>query len=180
MPQFYLAIGFAMQLTLGRLRAKKGIREVIIKQLQRTRTLYIIGLLVYGVGFPYEQKWINLGKNWPQLLLIPIWNRTLFQSLTIIAVAQLIVLPVMTRPVWVRVCYMIGLITIYIVGQWTFFFKLQWAQVIDGGSFGAFSWALLMVAGSFLNDWNQVNDQYFLYNLAIRNLQQGRLRLDLI
>jgi hypothetical protein len=158
MPQFYLAIGFAMQLTLGRLRVKKGIREVIIKQLRRCRTLYIIGLLVHNVGFPFQNTWANLGENWPQLLLIPIWNRGLFQTLTIIATAQLIILPVMTRPVWVRVCYMIGLIIVYMVGQWTFFFKLQWTQVIDGGSFGAFSWALLMIGGTFLNDWNEVND----------------------
>jgi hypothetical protein len=102
MPQFYLAIGFAMQLTLGRLRAKNGIREVIIKQLRRSRTLYIIGLLVYNVSFQFQHTWANLGTNWPQLLLIPIWNKGLFQTLTIIATAQFIILPVMTRSVWIR------------------------------------------------------------------------------
>jgi hypothetical protein len=60
---------------------------------------------------------------------------------------------------------LIGLITVYLVGQWTFFFNLQRTEVIDGGSFGAFSWAILMIGGTFLNDWNEVSNQYFIFQI---------------
>jgi hypothetical protein len=160
MPQFYVAIGFAMQLTLLRLRAKKGIRAVIIKQLRRTRTLYLISLIFYGID---EQKtWANLRANWDRLLLQPIWSMDLFQTLNIIGLTQLFIVPVITRPVWVRLCYMCGSMTIYVVFQWTFLMKIQWKQVIEGGSLGPFSWAFPMLAGSLLNDWNEVGQSIFL------------------
>jgi hypothetical protein len=166
MPQFYVAIGFAMQLTLLRLRAKKGIRAVLVKQLRRTRTLYLLSLIYYGLN---EQKtWDNLRDNWPQLFLQLVWGMDLFQTLNIIGLTQLLIVSVITRPVWVRVCYMFSSITIYVVCQWTFYMKIQWKRVLEGGSFGAFSWAFLMLAGSLLNDWNEVGQCKFLFLMLTR------------
>jgi hypothetical protein len=86
-----------MQLTLLRLRAKKGIREVIIKQLKRSRTLYLVGLVLSVIDD--QKSWSNLGDNWTKLPLQFIWCGRLFQTLTIISIGQLIILPVITRPV---------------------------------------------------------------------------------
>jgi hypothetical protein len=155
MPQFYVAIGFAMQLTLLRLRAKKGVRAVFIKQLQRTRTLYIISLLIDGIA--QQSSWADFRTNWPKLFLQLIYGRRLYQTLGIIALTQLLIIPVITRPVWVRVCYMFGSMAIYLVGQWTFYLKFEWKNVINGGSFAMFSWAFPMLCGSILNDWNEVS-----------------------
>ncbi len=167
MPQFYVAVGFAMQLTLRQLRAEKGFRAVFLKQLRRSGTLYLISLVFYGVD---DQKtWALLCDNWPKLFLLPIWNRRLFQSLNIIGVTQLIIVPVITRPVWVRVCFMFASMAIYIVSQWTFYMKIQWKGAIDGGAFGAFSWAFVMLAGSILTDWNEVS-QYDLLVLKLTGL----------
>ena len=155
MPQFYVAIGFGMQLTLVRLRAKQEIRGVLLKQLQRSWKLYIVAAVVYSIDD--QNSWANLRQNWSKLLLQPVLSRNIFNTLAIISIAQLIILPVITRPVWVRVCYMIATMTIYMLGQWAFWLKYQWGNADDGGSFGAFSWAFLMIAGTFLNDWNKVS-----------------------
>jgi hypothetical protein len=160
MPQFYVAIGFAMQLTLLRLRAKKGIRAVLIKQLRRTRTLYLISLVYYGID--KQGSWAHLRDNWPELFLKPILSQQLFQTLNIIGVTQLVIIPVITRPIWVRVCYMFGSMTFYMLCQWTFYLKFQWINMVEGGGLGAFSWAFPMLAGSLLNDWNEVSQLDFL------------------
>ena len=155
MPQFYIAIGFAMQVTLVRLRAKQGFRAVLIKQFRRTRTLYLISLVYYGID--RQKSWANLCDNWRQLLRQPIISMDLFQTLNIIGFTQLVVIPVITRPVWVRICYMFGSMAFYMLCQYTFFMKIQWSLMIEGGSLGAFSWAFLMLAGSLLNDWNEAS-----------------------
>jgi hypothetical protein len=158
-PQFYMAIGFAMQLTLSRLRAKKGIRGVIIKQLQRSRTLYIIDLVLSGISD--QKSWDNLRNNWYKLPLQFIWCGHLFQTLATISITQLIILPVITRPLWVRVCYMIVSMTLFMLGEWAYFLKLQF-QCSPSIS-EPISWAFVMIAGTFLNDWNEVSQHYFLF-----------------
>jgi hypothetical protein len=159
MPQFYVAIGFAMQLTLLRLRAKKGFRAVIIKQLQRTRTLYLLSLVFYGID--KQNSWANLRDNWPHLFLQPILSKILFQTLNVIGITQLVIIPVITRPMWVRVCYMFGSMAVYMMLQWTFYMKIQISRTIDGGSLGVFSWVFPILAGSILNDWNEVSQHDF-------------------
>jgi hypothetical protein len=142
-----------MQMTLSSLRAEKGIRAMLVKQLRRSRTLYLISLVIYGID--NQKSWNNLGDNWPKLPLQFIWNGGLFQTLTIISIAQLIVLPVITRPVWVRVCYMVGSMTLFMLGEWAFWLKLQFQTAAS--SFEAVSWTFVIIAGTFLNDWNKVS-----------------------
>jgi hypothetical protein len=152
-----------MQLSLLSLRAKKGIRGVLVKQSQRSMALYIIDLVVYGIDD--QMNWANLRDNWFKLPLQLIWCGRLFQTLTIIAIAQLIILPVITRPIWVRLCYMIVTMTLFMLGEWTFSMELQWKH--SACSFEALSWAFVMIAGTFLNDWNEVSQHDFLfYKLA--------------
>jgi hypothetical protein len=150
MPLFYLVIGFSMQLTHLRLRAKEGFRGIVIKQLRRSRTLYLIGLVYHSVDD--QGSWAKLCDNWPRLLLQPILGKNLFQTLTLISITQLVILPVVIRPVWIRVCYSVGTMAVYMLGQWAFWMKYQWRNAIDGGSFGVFSWTFIMIAGTLLYD----------------------------
>jgi hypothetical protein len=52
---------------------------------------------------------------------------------------------------------------VYMLGQWAFWLKYQWQHAVDGGSFGAFSWAFMMIAGTFLNDWYKVSQHCFFF-----------------
>lgn len=167
MPQFYLIIGYSMELTHRRLRAKKGLRAMILKQLRRSRTLYLMGLLYHSVD--NQQNWANLRENWPKLFLQPILGRKLFQTLSIIAVAQLVILPVITRSCWIRVCYLIGTMAIYMLGQWAFWLKYQWEHAVDGGSFGAFSWAFMMITGTLLYDWCKVRFLKYIHRKTFKH-----------
>ncbi len=139
-----------MRLTLRRLRAKKGIRAVFRKQLRSTGTLYLISLVIYGVD--KQKTWAHQCDNCPQLLLQPIWNIDLFQTLNTIGVTQLIIVLVIMRLVWVRVSFIFASMAIYMVFQWTFYMKIQWKGDVDGGSWGAFSWTFIMPARSILAD----------------------------
>jgi hypothetical protein len=146
-----------MQMTLLNLRAKKGIRGVLVKQFQRSRTLFLIGLVT--VGIDDQISWANLSKNWSKLPLQFIWGGRLFQTLVTISIAQLIILPVITRPVWIRLCYMIGCMTLFMLGEWAFYLKVQWEY--KSCSFEALSWAFVIIAGTFLDDWNKVSQHFF-------------------
>ena len=114
------------------------------------------------------KNWADVRDNWPRLLRQLVWSMDLFQTLNIIGLTQLVIIPVITRPVWVRLCYMFGSMGIFMVCQWTFYLKLQW-RVLEGGSLGAFHWAFLMLAGSMLNDWNEVSqhDSYFQHEQSL-------------
>jgi hypothetical protein len=42
------------------------------------------------------------------------------------------------------------------LGQWAFWLKYH-PNADDGGILGVFSWAFIMIAGTFLNDWREVS-----------------------
>ncbi len=161
MPQFYIVIGFAMQLTHVRLRANKGFRAMVIKQLRRSRTLLLISLLYYNVD--NQKSWANLRDNWYQLFPQFIFGNTFLRTLTIISITQLVVLPVIARPIWIRVCYMIASMAVYMLGQWAFWLKYH-PNADDGGILGFFCWTFIMIAGTFLNDWREVSKNWVFFN----------------
>lgn len=122
MPEFYFIIGFSMELTLRRLAQKQGYRAVVKKQLERSRTLFCISIIV--LGFSGYDSWNGpdgFKENWTDMLWSK-WlgypNIDLYQTLAIIAVAQLIVIPAITRPLWIRFIYMLFLATVYTVCHW--------------------------------------------------------------
>ena len=152
MPRYYVAVGYAMQLSLSKAAARQGRKAMVLKQLSRSATLYFIGLLYHGLpGFPAYAGPGGLQENWWYLFEWLIWGRSLYETLTIIAVAQVLILPVITRPWQWRAAYFFVLHAIYIAGDYTFHFERN-GQYIDGGSFGTFSWATVMLVGTFLHD----------------------------
>ena len=149
MPMFYVAIGFAMQLTLGKLLRRSGFRVVALKQIKRSWTLFIIGMVYNSVdGFESWYGDDGMQQSWYTIF----WRPWFFTTLTIIPVAQLVILPVIGRPWATRAAYAVVLAVLYSVGQYYFWFEYMF-HYADGGLFGTLSWGWVMLVGSFLDDF---------------------------
>jgi len=153
MPQFYVAVGFGFRLTMLRLCQKEGFKGVLSKVLKRTLALYIIGFTLYGISdFGSYQGLVNTG--WA-LLLLPISSKNLYQTLTVIGVTQVLLLPVITKSFKVILGVVAGYVVAYAL--LSYFFWYQYCMdggVIDGGSAGTISWSVCLAVGAGLHDWN--------------------------
>ena len=149
MPFFYMAIGMAMQLTLSKVLERQGFKALALKQLRRSGVLFFIGLLYYGwEGFDswygpdgmHDDFWSLFYKPW------------FFNTLTIIPVAQALLIPVIGRGWLLRAAYAITLSVLYAIGQHQFWFARMY-KYADGGLYGTLSWASVMLVGTFLDDF---------------------------
>ena len=153
MPMFYVAIGLAMQLTLLKLQRGAGWRAVYKKQAMRSGALYLVAV-VY-VGFNGFSSWYGpegMQEQWWRIFLMPLYLK--IETLSIIAVAQLIILPVIARPWPWRFAYFVYLwllAGLYFIGEYYFWFERVWSYS-DGGILGTLSWATVMLVGTLLYD----------------------------
>ena len=150
MPRFFLMVGFAMELTLRRTVAKQGVRAMIKKQLKRSAVLILIGFFYYGLdGF---ETYAQLQESWWRIFEYLLWGMEFFQTLTVIGIAQILILPVITRPWPWRLLLFVVYHALYFGFDMAGWFPLLW-DYVDGGSVGAFSYATVMIFGTFFVDW---------------------------
>lgn len=127
---------------------------MVKKQLGRTRTLLTIALIAYGIDS--FDNWDDLRQNWTTLFQKVTYGIDFYQTLTIIAFTQLLILPVIARPLYARALCLLMTLTVYIVGDKLFWFKGMYRPgYVDGGSFAIFSWSTCILTGTVLNDWAQ-------------------------
>jgi len=158
MPHFYIMVGFAMRLTLTRLAKREGVMAAIKKQLVRSGRLFAIGLVYYGVdGFASYSGTNGFQSSWWTVILQILYGRSVWQTLTTMALCQILLLPVIVRPVSWRAAYALLLLVIYIACEFSFWFEYTtpWGNYIDGGVVGCLVWSVAVLAGSFLNDFSE-------------------------
>ena len=179
LSQFWFVIGFAMQLTAIRLRNSvnsknthskmylfglidPGFLQVIKKQLWRSLTLWMFQIVLKGIdGYDSYHDTDGLKEWWYLLPLLPFYDRDIYSTLGIIAVSQLFVLPVITRSKRVRACYAVGCAVLYTMLQFLFLWNMSLFNppppsrdsFVGGGLLGGLSGAVMMIIGTFMNDW---------------------------
>lgn len=150
MPQFLFAVGFAMQLTFGRRVATQGSFAAYLRVFRRLAGLMLLSIILYelGDGLPSIKYLNGQAEGWSA------WKRTWFQTLMHIAVTSLWVLPVIGRPAWMRVAYMVGSAAAHVFISWRFYFA--WVNTdpvgIDGGPLGFLTWSIPLLVGTLACD----------------------------
>ena len=97
MPQFFLAVGFALRLGLRHRRATDGAVATYGKFVQRGLGLILLGVVVYHLTGRYD-AWDRLAADWtdgPATFLVRAIKRGPFEALTHIGLTTLVVLPVL-------------------------------------------------------------------------------------
>lgn len=164
MPSFMFACGFSYRLSMLRREAQIGWAAAARHMIRRSLGLILVSLVVFGLGSDFgefsEMTRAGVWKFVARLLKADMW-----EVLAIIGAAQVLLLPVVTRGVLVRVLAMAGLLVGHFLLSWWFNYDFvhgkpnvldpYWGEAgraWDGGFFGVMMWAVPMLGGSLAYD----------------------------
>ncbi|MDX2036101.1 MAG: heparan-alpha-glucosaminide N-acetyltransferase domain-containing protein [Isosphaeraceae bacterium] len=165
MPSFMFAAGFSYRLTMLRRRDVEGAGAATRRAIGRCFGLVLVSLVVYG--FNQEVKsFSEFSRTQVWEFFASLLKANLWETLAIIGMAQLVILPVIARSAWVRlltlVAFAVGHVVISHFFNWNFVNGLPnplddyWGAAgktaWDGGFFGLIAWAIPMLAGSLAFD----------------------------
>ncbi|QVL33183.1 DUF1624 domain-containing protein [Telmatocola sphagniphila] len=165
MPAFHFAVGFSLRLSFLRLLNQVGTSQTLLRFLRR-----ILGLALIGVVLEFSA---NKSLSWGELtskntldILMPLLKSGFWNTLTIIAVASLWVLPVAgARARW-RICYLFFGMALHLAICHAFYFNFLVGRPnilsdslgstsirgLDGGPLGFLAWGSLQLAGTLVCD----------------------------
>lgn len=149
MPMFFVAVGFAYRLTFLRSlhRHSASYRQCCTHTWERTKTLLVLCVFHYGL---WTSSPLGDRGDFLRSLLRP-----LFQTLCIIALTQLYLLPVIGRSARIMIAYAAGGAVVYVALSYLFWFEIAMTvPVIDGGALAFLSHAVEVVCGALLHDWS--------------------------
>lgn len=158
MPQFFLAVGFAMRLTFLRRRGSGGSAAAYRKAAIRGLGLMLLGVVVYRFTGSYG-SWSQLTDAWHRdgsvAFLVSTIKRHPFEALTHIGLTTLFVLPAIAAPGWARVVYAAAGGALHVGLSLTFYYGWNLANPvgIDGGPLGFLTWTIPVIAGTLAHDW---------------------------
>jgi predicted acyltransferase len=157
MPQFFLAVGFALRMAYLR-RAADGPAATYWKFVRRGLGLILLGVVVYHLTGRYD-AWDRLAADWdrdgPASFLLRAVKRGPFETLTHIGLTTLFVLPVLAAPAWVRVLFAAAAGGLHAGASLGGYYAWNMAAPpgIDGGPLGFLTWTIPTVAGTLAHDW---------------------------
>ena len=158
MPQFFLAVGFALRLAYLRRRAADGRGATFWKFVKRGLGLSLLGVVVYHLTGRYD-AWDKLAAAWdrdgPAAFLLGTVKRGPFEALNHIGLTTLFVLPVLAAPGWVRVLYAAaaGGLHVWVSLAGYYAWNMAAPPGIDGGPLGFLTWTIPTIAGTLAHDW---------------------------
>jgi hypothetical protein len=158
MPQFFLAVGFALRLMFLRRRATDGAAATYRRFVKRGLGLMLLGVVVYHLTGAYL-SWDQLTAAWNRDgvagFLVAAIKRGPFETLTHIGLTTIVVLPVIAAPGWVRTAYAVAAGVLHAKLSLAFYFdwNLTSPAGIDGGPLGFLTWIIPVVAGTLAHDW---------------------------
>jgi hypothetical protein len=164
MPAFHFCVGFAMRLVLLRKLATETLARTYWHFVRRNLGLILIALVFFPIGHPISWNSLMEKGLWGFLagpLKCDIWN-----TLAIIGVTSLFVLPIMVARASIRFAVLVGLCVLHVVISDQFYFNFMWGRPnwldqywgaagergLDGGPLGCVAWGVIQIAGSLAYD----------------------------
>ena len=165
MPAFHFAVGFALRLTYLRRRTRAGAGAIRARFARRFLGLALIGIVL---EFAEEKRldWATLqGKTFWDVLG-PLLKSGFWNTLTIIAVTSLWVLPVVGASARTRLAFLVASSGLHLILCGAFYFPFMeglpsplsdfWGtdgpRGLDGGPLGFLAWAMPQLVGTFAHD----------------------------
>ncbi|QJW94814.1 heparan-alpha-glucosaminide N-acetyltransferase domain-containing protein [Frigoriglobus tundricola] len=165
MPAFHFAVGFALRLTYLRRRTRTGPGATWAHFAQRLVGLALIGVVLEAA----EEKradWADFHTRTFWDVLGPLLKSGFWNTLTIIAVTSLWVLPVVGAGARTRLAFLVAGSALHLVCCATFYFPFMEGQPsplsgiwggdrprgLDGGPLGFLAWAVPQLVGTFAYD----------------------------
>jgi hypothetical protein len=167
MPAFHFAVGFALRLTLLKRIATQGKTAAYLHVVWRCLGLILLStVLELGSGGRRLSSWASLASADHWNVLAGFLKCDFWETLAIIGVTSLWVLPVIAARAWVRVAFLTASGLLHLVLSHWFYFDFLWARPnlldpwwgaatvkgLDGGPLGFLTWCMPQLAGSLAYD----------------------------
>jgi hypothetical protein len=167
MPGFHFAVGFALRLVLLKRIATVGPRRAYLSIVRRG-----LGLILLSTVLEFASSHDRF-KNWPDLVQTGVWGALagplklqFWETLAIIGVTSIWVLPVIAGSVRLRLAFLIACTGLHVLLCHLFYFDFMYARPnwldqywgaadvkgLDGGPLGFLAWAMPQIIGSFAYD----------------------------
>jgi hypothetical protein len=168
MPGFHFAVGFALRLVLLKRIATVGPKRAYLSIVWRG-----LGLILLSTVLEFSTSH-DLYKSWSDLVQTGVWGALagplkcqFWETLAIIGVTSIWVLPVIAGSVRLRIGFLIACTALHVLLCHHFYFDFMYAKPnwldsiwgaektrgLDGGPFGFLAWTMPQIVGSFAYDW---------------------------
>jgi predicted acyltransferase len=166
MPSFMFAAGFSYRLAILRRLTQTGSARTYTKFLVRSLGLVLVSLVMYAEEDFAVKHWADLESGGAWQLILGILKANLWETLAIIGVVQMFLMPVIARSFRVLAITTVACLLVHMVIShfFNFYFvygKPNWMDDIwgltgrsawDGGFFGIMAWAVPMLFGAMCYD----------------------------
>jgi predicted acyltransferase len=166
MPAFHFAVGFAFRLTFLRRLEKTGRQATYGHFIKRNLGLILLSLVLAPIDRHHFTNWEQIPEAGPWGIVAGFLKCEFWETLAIIGVTSLWVLPVIGASVGTRVVFLAACATLHVVLSRSFYFDFMWAlpnwlnqywgaagiRGLDGGPLGFLAWAIPQLVGSLAYD----------------------------
>ena len=166
MPGFIFAAGFSYRLTLLRRIPRDGAVASYRRAVIRGLSLVAVSLAMYGFNDSFVKSWNDVNPNQVWNFIAGMIKANLWETLAVIGVTQIVVLPFVAGRTSVVIFGMLGLLLGHMLFSYSFNFAFIFAQpnwldaywgaakqsCWDGGVFGTMNWGAIMLAGALSYD----------------------------
>ena len=174
MPSFFFAVGYSFRLTVIRRLPQLGAVQTYLTYFRRSLSLILISLMFYGLGASKDvfSDWQNYSWQNAWHLVTTIIKSDLWETLALIGVTQVFLLPFISRTLKFRALTIVGCLTAHAILSWLFNFNfshqqpnafedllvkyIDWGasgkRCWESGPFGVLNWSVAMLSGSIAYD----------------------------
>src|SRR5262249_15141219 len=153
MPSFLFAAGFSYRLTMLRRLTEVGRTQAYRRAVVRSLALVFLSLMLFGFGMSFA-SWNEMTRDGVREFVAKLLKANMWEVLAIIGVVQLLLLPVVAAPPWVRILTMVACLATHVVLCYSFNYEFVYARpnwmdaywgsartrAWDGGFFGVLMW----------------------------------------
>jgi hypothetical protein len=166
MPAFHFAVGFALRLTLLRRLATAGKGGAYIHVIRRCLGLMLLSTVLELADGQRFKNWQDLQYGNLVEWLADFFKCGFWETLALIGVTSVWVLPVITKRTSIRILFIIGSLALHVLVSYLFYFDFMWAKPngldawwgavetkgLDGGPLGFLMWGVSQLVGSLAYD----------------------------
>ncbi len=174
MPSFFFAVGYSFRLTVLRRLPELGAWRTFWSYFRRSLTLILLSLMFFGFGFGPDayKDWKVYSWQMAWHLVTKVIKSDLWETLAVIAVTQIFLLPFISRSIRFRAVVMLCCLAMHAVLSYLFNFNfahqqpnaledllvkyLDWDAIDkrcwESGPVGILNWSVAMLAGSIAYD----------------------------
>ncbi|HEV3115564.1 MAG TPA: hypothetical protein VGY58_00835 [Gemmataceae bacterium] len=167
MPAFHFAVGFALRLVLLKRIVTLGKSRAYAGAVRRGLGLILLSTVLEFAGHGAPKSWSAMTQTTLWGALAGPLKNEFWETLAIIGVTSIWVLPVIAGSARRRIIFVSGCLAVHVLLAHLFYFHFLnrqpnwldrfWGSAdvrgLDGGPFGFLAWSLPQIAGSLAYDW---------------------------